>query len=263
MITQLDELNQRTHEINLLSEMGGLFQACRRIEEGYGVVAQMSPQLFSRESGALFVKDAGQNLGQVTAWGGPTSRQPFFRSDECWALRRGRIHVVEDTRRGLICKHVQDSGVPASYMCIPMIAQSESVGVLYLSNGLGEGSLPTSKQQLALTVAEQIGMALANLNLQETLRNQSVRDPLTGLFNRRYLDEALEREVRRVNRNGRSFGIIMLDIDHFKLFNDNYGHELGDRVLKLVADFFANQHPRRRFCLSLWRRGIYPGVARN
>ena len=242
LTTRLNELNQRTQEITLLSEMGGLFQACRRTEEGYGVVSQMALQLFPRESGALFIKEANQQLTQTISWGTAvsTSNQTFFWSDECWALRRGRIHAVEDTRRGLICKHVQDDLVPASYVCIPMIAQGASVGVLHLRNGLGEGSLPVSKQQLALTVAEQIGMALANLNLQETLQNQSVRDPLTGLFNRRYLEEALERETRRVSRNGRSIGIIMLDIDHFKLFNDNYGHEMGDRVLKEVANFLQS-----------------------
>jgi diguanylate cyclase (GGDEF)-like protein len=97
--------------------------------------------------------------------------------------------------------------------------------------------LTESKQQLAKTVAEQIALALANLKLKETLRIQSIRDPLTGLFNRRYMEESLEREARRVTRKQSTLGVIMFDIDHFKHYNDMFGHAAGDTFLRELGIF--------------------------
>jgi len=85
---------------------------------------------------------------------------------------------------------------------------------------------------VASTLGEQSALALANLRLRETLRSQSVRDPLTGLFNRRYMEETLEREIRRAERGARPLSVMMLDLDHFKQFNDTFGHSAGDSLLR-------------------------------
>jgi diguanylate cyclase (GGDEF)-like protein len=102
---------------------------------------------------------------------------------------------------------------------------------------------PTSftEQELSLsaTFAEQIGLSIANIRLREALRNQSIRDSVTGLFNRRYLEETLEREVHRSVRTGQSLGIVMLDLDHFKTFNDTFGHDAGDTLLQSVGVFLS------------------------
>jgi diguanylate cyclase (GGDEF)-like protein len=118
-----------------------------------------------------------------------------------------------------------------------MMAQGEAIGLLHLTSGATRTKLSEAKQRMAVTVTEHIGLALANLKLRETLRNQSVRDPLTGLFNRRYMEESLERELSRAARNQRTLGLIMIDIDHFKHFNDTYGHEAGDTLLRELGDF--------------------------
>jgi len=89
---------------------------------------------------------------------------------------------------------------------------------------------------LALTVAEQASLAVANLLLRDLLRNQSVRDPLTGLFNRRYLEESFDRDLERASRSQRPIGVIMLDLDHFKRVNDTFGHVAGDTVLRKVSE---------------------------
>jgi diguanylate cyclase (GGDEF)-like protein len=94
-----------------------------------------------------------------------------------------------------------------------------------------------SKRQLAVNVAEHTNLALANLLLRETLQHQSIRDPLTGLYNRRYLEEAMEREISRAARNQTSLGLIMLDVDHFKQFNDRFGHDAGDDLLRELGNF--------------------------
>jgi PleD family two-component response regulator len=120
------------------------------------------------------------------------------------------------------------------------MAHGEAFGILHLQTPAHNSDEPTkreaclteSKERLAMSVAEHAGLALANLKLQESLRIQSVRDPLTGLFNRRHLEETLERELRRAARNQRCLGAIMLDIDYFNQFNDTYGHDTGDTLLR-------------------------------
>jgi len=129
-----------------------------------------------------------------------------------------------------------------------MMAHGETLGMLYFDSGgkpiQNENShvQPShSEQQLAKTLAEHAALALANLNLRETLRIQSVRDPLTGLYNRRYMEESLERELRRSMRKKSPLGVMMLDVDHFKHFNDTFGHEAGDSVLQTMAKLFRSQ----------------------
>ena len=127
-----------------------------------------------------------------------------------------------------------------------MMAHGEAIGLLYVDRRSGQtAASPTQwsepDQRLARTFAEHAALALANLKLREILRSQSVRDALTGLYNRRYMEESLELELRRAMRKKCSLGIMMLDVDHFKRFNDTFGHEAGDSVLKALANLFRTQ----------------------
>jgi diguanylate cyclase (GGDEF)-like protein len=115
-----------------------------------------------------------------------------------------------------------------------MMAQGDAHGVLHLQAAQPAGPLD-ELQRLAVMLAEHTALALANLNLRETLRSQSIRDPLTGLYNRRYLEETLDREIRRAERNQRGLGLMMIDADHFKDFNDLHGHQAGDVVLQALG----------------------------
>lgn len=151
------------------------------------------------------------------------------------------MHVVNTTHAGSYCPHLHLApGEEPLYLCIPMIAQGETMGVLHLRNERVEGEqgpLPDNKQRLAITVVDHITLALANLNLRETLRAQSIRDALTGLFNRRYLEESLPRELARAKRRGATLGMIMLDVDRFKQINDTFGHEAGDTILNILGQW--------------------------
>ena len=181
----------------------------------------------------VFVTAAARNLVETrAAWGGFAALEwGLFKPEDCWALRRGRPHAVEDTATGVVCGHLPRP-LPTASLCVPLAAQGESLGVLYLaSRGAPPSGLSEDKQQLAQNVAEQLGLAVANLKLRETLRSQSIRDPLTGLFNRRYMEETLDRELRRAERNKRPLCVAMLDLDHFKEINDGLGHDAGDLLL--------------------------------
>src|SRR5207253_10197264 len=130
-----------------------------------------------------------------------------------------------------------------NYFCFPLIGQGKALGLLVLQSGMKELSpdpgarrnLLLTKQHLCEAVANHIALALANLSLRETLREESVRDPLTDLLNRRYLDETLPRELRRAERDQQALSLIIIDVDHFKEFNDKFGHEAGDSMLRALA----------------------------
>jgi len=127
-----------------------------------------------------------------------------------------------------------------------MVAQGNTIGVLHLEfesatrlrNGSGKESFRESHQRLAISAASQIALSLASLQLRETLREQSIRDPLTRLFNRRFLEESLERELQIASRKKQAISVLFLDLDHFKRFNDTFGHDAGDMVLLALADLF-------------------------
>ncbi len=233
---RVKELERRTQEITLLSELAELLQACLTSEEAYVVIARIAHQLFPNEEGSLSIINQSRNLVETVAvWPVAISDEVAFQPSECWALRRGRVYHVEETQGGALCNHVAPPP-PASSICLPMVAQGETLGLLHLRH---PASKPPARinRPLATTLCEHLALALGNLKLRDALRTMSVRDSLTGLFNRRYMEESLEREVSRAVRGKKTVGIIMLDLDHFKRFNDSLGHDAGDAILREVGGF--------------------------
>jgi diguanylate cyclase (GGDEF)-like protein len=236
----LNQLEHHNLNISMLNEMGDLLQGCSTIEEAYHIIGQVGRQLFAEEDGALYIINNSQNLVEATAaWGSPPPEPNAFGVDDCWALRRGRSHVLNNGGVEVLCPHLQ-SHPPLAAICIPMMAQGGTIGILHLQlagnrekkSGLALSDL---EQQLAQAMADRTALALANLKLRISLREQSIRDPLTDLFNRRYLEETLERELRRASRLQRPVGLVMMDLDHFKTFNDRFGHEAGDMLLRALG----------------------------
>ncbi len=246
------ELERRNRENAVLGKLGDMLEMCKSTEESKAVLGQYVDKLFPGTSGNLYLLNFGNALLEAVAtWGeaGPAG-DPVIGKDDCWALRRGQLHVVEDAHSKLTCQHliVPPSG---AYLCAPIMGQGEVLGMLHVQFGAAQAleagraneaapvrqHLFESQQAWALNVSEHIALALANLKLRETLRVQAVRDSLTGLYNRRYMEQALEREVLRAARNRRTVGVIMLDLDHFKRYNDTHGHEAGDNLLRVLGDF--------------------------
>ena len=150
----------------------------------------------------------------------------------------------KSTRRPCVAATCPEA-IPGGYLCVPLIAQGETLGVFHLRPGprpkRRRPALAAAKEQLAVTVAEDMALALANLRLRETLRSQAIRDPLTGLFNRRYMEETMERELNRVKRQETPLGVIMMDLDHFKDYNDTFGHNAGDELLSALGTLVKSQ----------------------
>jgi diguanylate cyclase (GGDEF)-like protein/PAS domain S-box-containing protein len=246
----INELEHRNREIELLSEMGSLLQACVNTEEAYRVIANSVQKIFSFESGSIFLLDSGKSLLEsIAAWGEWDHLENDFESKECWALRLGRPYFIQNMELEPVCPHVKNPGSIAAYLDVPMTAHGEILGLLSLRfdhfwkshpDRAGE-QVSRHKRQIAITVAESIALSLANFRLREKLYIQSVHDPLTGLCNRRHLSESLERELRRMSRRGLPLGIMMIDIDYFKMINDTYGHEAGDVFLRELGSFLRRQ----------------------
>lgn len=251
---QLQDWNQylknRNHEMQLLEEVRDFLQACLTLEEAYGALAALIQPLFGECAGAIFmVNPESQLLEIVSTWGDELHSETVFNPDQCWALRRGHSHGVDTETSNLLCHHVHlPAGAgPLELLCTPMMAQGKTMGLMYLAIEKNSDRPPyfsQERQKLAKTLTEQMALALANLALRETLKNQSIRDALTGLFNRRYLEECLTREIYRAQRQHYSVGVLMLDLDHFKQFNDRFGHKAGDLVLEKVGQFIK-QNIRR------------------
>ncbi|MFD0739538.1 diguanylate cyclase [Lysobacter koreensis] len=214
----------------------GLLQSCESLPEAMQVTAQVIGQLLPNAGGRCYAMRASENIAETAArfgWESVASAGRLEPSD-CWALRRGQPHRVGAGHGHVVCAHLQFADAPpdAWALCLPLAAQGTALGLLHLN---GAQPLGTEDVGVIEAVAEQLSLAMANLQLRETLRVQSLRDPLTGLFNRRFLEENLQRELLRCERRGLPLSVLMIDVDHFKRFNDEYGHAAGDALLAAIG----------------------------
>jgi diguanylate cyclase (GGDEF)-like protein len=241
------ELKLRTKQMTLLNEMGSLLECSSTVKEASAVVANSVQKLFPEaSSGTLYLFKASRNLIEAAiVWGETGVSQPTFLPQACWSLRRGQPHWSDHPGKAINCQHLgQSSG--ARCLCVPMVAQGNTVGVLHIEFGTAAGpgdgaeTLRDSHQRLAVSAASQLALSLASLQLRETLRERSIRDPLTHLFNRRFLEESLERELQVAARKNQALAVLFLDLDHFKRFNDIFGHHAGDMVLQSIAELFRS-----------------------
>jgi diguanylate cyclase (GGDEF)-like protein/PAS domain S-box-containing protein len=240
---RVQELQQRSKEINLLSEMGSRLQSCKHAEEAYLQISAAAEKLFPKWSGALCITSASRTTVEtVSDWGETGQGERVFSPDDCWALRRGQPQTFRRGEKASACRHLDLTDVAES-LCVPFMAQGEALGIVTLQMRRSQEqqepapqSSGEAERRLATVLAEQVALALGNLKLRESLKNQSICDPLTGLFNRRYMEESLEREFSRANRNKTAVAIVMMDLDHFKRFNDTFGHQAGDALLRTLGD---------------------------
>ena len=235
-------LQRSAADLNLLSRYTGLLQSCVSAEEALDVTSRTLAHLLPGIAGSVYLLRASQDRAEVIShWGTPLVHSAsHLLPEECWALRRGQPHLIEDLARDAPCAHIDlpDASVAITTACLPMSAQGTQLGFLFLS---AHGPAPMPRLEIAEAAAEQLSLALSNLRLRESLRRQSIRDALTGLYNRRYLEEALSHELARCARRDLPLSVLMLDVDHFKQFNDGQGHAGGDLLLAAVGELLLTR----------------------
>lgn len=221
---------------DLLSRMTQRMQGCVTMSGLMEVIARFMPEVFPDLAGRIYLLDETRNAMVVASgWSSPRLSRDEFAPISCWALQRGVLHRPAGEAIDVVCAHVDVSAI-ADTVCVPLIAQRETIGLLYLEPrtqaGAGTGAARGDLPEAYLTMlAENLSLALANLRLRDSLRELAMADPLTGLANRRRLDSILEAELVQAEHARQPISCLMLDVDHFKTFNDTFGHDAGDAVL--------------------------------
>lgn len=244
-------LERRSKAMNILSHMTELLQTCNTEKEAYLSIKESAEQLFPDNPGVVLCHDNSKNmLEPVAVWGTPPLNEQDVIPADCWAMQvMGQAHRVDGTQAGLNCNLAE--AVSGTHICIPITGvKDEFIGVVHLliepagEKGEDADILIKEKNQVAISFASRLGISLSNLKLRESLHNLAIRDQLTGLYNRRYIEESFERELLRAKRNSLHLGVVMIDIDHFKRFNDTLGHAAGDALLRALGKFLL-QNIRR------------------
>jgi diguanylate cyclase (GGDEF)-like protein/PAS domain S-box-containing protein len=248
---QNEEMRQaealRQSERQLLALTSEWLYSAKSFEELLMVVRRAMHTLIPEADGALYIYGAERTtLDLVASWGTIPDFPEHILPDDCWALRRGRAYAYGLKPIQFPCDHVHKKDTP--YFCLPIIAHGETIGLMHIIfDGFEEDGLMRhmraevlgNRWDISLICAEQISLAVANVRLRHELQERSVRDALTGLWNRRWFGEQAMRELAAAERENTEVSLIALDVDHFKRFNDQFGHDAGDLVLREVAQLMT------------------------
>ncbi|MBN1376059.1 MAG: diguanylate cyclase, partial [Dehalococcoidia bacterium] len=241
----LSSAEQRNREITLLGEMAQSIQTSRDMQAAYLGTAEYMGKLFVGDSGYIAEINADDQCVEVKASFGKPQGKTIFPMSECIALQTAKVHESDGSNTASICPHM----VPfhGCFISIPLQTSGGSSWLLHLQHGNENLIPPETCQQwikshrlLMLSAGQELAVALSNVRLRETLHEQAIRDSLTGLFNRRYMEEILDQQLNSARKTGSAIGFIMADLDNFKKFNDTYGHEAGDLLLQTVANRIRN-----------------------
>ena len=225
----LAQLERHSTDLTEMGRYAGLLQNTTTVEEAVALCTELLAGWIPGSDGTVYRIRASRDYAErLAVWGRPDTPE-LVAPEDCWALRRGQFHLCQGSGNAARCAHLGPAGDDRGRsVCLPMIAQGVPLGFVHLAR---PGDAVMDRLELVQSAVEQLAMTLHTLSLQETLREQSIRDPLTGLFNRRYLEESLAQELARSQRRQRPFSVLMLDVDHFKDFNDRQGHPGGDALL--------------------------------
>ncbi len=242
LLDDLYELEQFRREQLIFRKLSSYLKSALTALEANSAIECFGPQLWPDASGTVYLLHAtGDYLERAATWGDASLTSESLAWEDCWAMRNLRPHGVRGSGGEIPCRHVAMAAAALPSLCVPLVAQGQMIGLLHLQH---LQNIPDTAQNeasadpclaLAVAVAEDLSLAHANMRLRESLREQSTRDALTGLFNRRFVDEFLVRELARAERKTRQLSMIALDIDHFKRINDSFGHAAGDTVLQRVS----------------------------
>lgn len=233
---EIERQAELTREIRLLSELNEWLQSSSSLDELFEMVSLFMTKLLPSSAGAVYVYSNSRDvLDGACTWNGGIL-EAHIRPNSCWGLRRGRPYIYGDNEVSFRCSHVAPDLEDDVYLCLPILAHGETVGLMHLSPAAGASDEDfLSQRKLAQMAAEQVSLAIANTRMRDELHNKSIRDPLTGLFNRRHFIDVLRSGLERSQHNGQPISLVSIDVDHFKKFNDNYGHDAGDMVLRAVG----------------------------
>jgi diguanylate cyclase (GGDEF)-like protein len=225
---------ERAERLSITANMLQALDSVKTLPELGRVLPVFLRKLLPKTAGAVYLYRNSRDMLELKASWGLIEDMPLTMApNDCWGLRLGKVHIVTP-QHDLCCDHgAAWLDKHATQTCVPMISQGDVIGVLVIADDQREGD-PVDRVHI-VALAEQLSLAISNVSLRDTLRHQSTVDPLTGLYNRRFFDESLKRELARAQRSKSVCSVVMVDLDHFKRVNDTYGHEGGDLVLQAAS----------------------------
>jgi diguanylate cyclase (GGDEF)-like protein len=230
------EALQNREQVEHLFSMTDMLQSAAGYEDANAVLRATARRLLPGFGGALYIFNNSRDRLDLSITWGAGEIEPVaprvISPTQCWALKRGKTHINAGTDGSLRCGHAVEG---QSALEIPLLARGEVYGLLQIFGEDATGTGLDMIKPLASALADSMSLALSSIALRERLRNQALRDPLTGLYNRRFMEEVLESFVVQAERRKSAISAIMIDLDHFKQLNDQHGHAAGDTVLRDVA----------------------------
>jgi diguanylate cyclase (GGDEF)-like protein len=222
---------------DLLSRMTQRMQGCDTLHDIGEIARRFIPEIAPDLAGRLYLLDAKRNaVVEACHWLDPQRSRHEFAPSACWALRRALPHRPGAATIDIPCEHLDaEDRLAIDTLCLPLSAHGETFGLLYLERAPGSPETGSTSENYLTMLAENIGLAIANIRLREQLRAMAMGDALTGLGNRRQLDATLAQVLSDAQRAELPVSCLMLDVDHFKRFNDSFGHDAGDAVLREVG----------------------------
>ncbi len=229
-------LQEQADETNVLTTSRDEMQLCVTLQDVYESAKNGFARLMPMTSGALCMLNNSRNMLETVATWGEMALEDCHLPGSCCGLRSGQPRWREPGASEVHCTHFSGQA-PERYLCVPIMAHGDTIGLLYVECADAVCMENVHHRMAGMRQLTQLtGMAVASMKLRMKLEHQSIRDPLTTLFNRNFMEIALERELSRSRRKKQMLAVLMLDVDHFKEFNDRHGHAAGDAVLKAVAE---------------------------
>ena len=237
MNSTVQTLQEKLDENKLRAAMRGELQISATPAEAHQIVVRYMAQVVPAAKIALLTVNRSQQILEIAATSDDqTDITDGVPLNACCAMRSARARHRQPGVSEIDCMHFRDAP-PQNYICLPLAAQGESLGVLYLGcPDTDTCSRLDSHMDFLEGLVELSSMWIAGLNLRARLEEESIRDGLTNLFNRRFMEISLDRELRLAARRKGELSLLILDIDHFKRFNDTFGHEAGDQILREVTE---------------------------
>ena len=231
--SQLEAINAIARETTVVLDIKNLLsKACEKIQRAFQV---SHVSIFLKDEDDLVLRAHHGDLTPSIPEGGrlPSAKGLLGRSlSESKTLIENDIAAIPD--------YVAIYSETGSRMCIPLISFGQTLGVLVLDSDR-TGSFSTSETQSLESVADICATAVQNAYYVERVKQLAYLDGLTGIFNRRFFELRIEEELERARRFDSGMAVIMVDIDQFKRLNDEFGHLLGDEVLRQVSSIFSQQ----------------------
>lgn len=247
-IETLNELKLLEHDESLLNKLNRSLQICITTEEAYPRINLIAQDLFPDLNGGLSIYNkVTRQIETVVEWGREKLLPNKFLPIDCFSIREATTNVVDDPNKSVPCSHYK-TPPQGGYMALPLTVQNELIGVIHLW-APKDKKLTQHQQDIANSFGNIVKLAITNINLRVSLSELSLHDPLTNLYNRRYLNEILSRELILIARENRTLCVAMLDIDNFKHFNDTYSHLAGDELLKAIGKLLKNSFRESDFCV--------------